>query len=507
MRKLSPRFLALLLWLGPLLPGNTATRYVSLTGGHLPPFLSWSDAATNIQAAIDAADPGDEVLVADGIYAAGGKAMGDGLTNRVALDKPLKVFSVNGPDQTIIRGAWDPATNGPAAIRCAWMTDGAQLIGFTLTGGATLSTGASSRDGGGVWAGSTNALVANCVISNNVSAYRGGGGCNAHFDRCIFWRNQAGFQGGGAHNSLVRNSLVVSNYAAAYGGGAYGGTLLNCTLQFNQTPLSAGGCGINSARAHNCVIMFNFDSRIPMGIEGNYASSVLSYCCTYPPSGEGSFASSPQLLDWWHLPSTSPCVGAGSPLYASGTDLEGEPWANPPSIGCDEFVEANLTGPLSLSLQLSPPVTTEDCQTVLYASLTGRVSRVAWDFGDGSVLTNVTRLTVNRTWAEPGLYPITCTAYNADHPEGVSATTNLLVLAFTTPTLTPGTFSNGTFSLLFPTQPAVYYDVYYATNLSPPSTWTFLRSVYGDGNPAFIVDPAPASPTRFYRVRLRQTPW
>ncbi|HPC61952.1 MAG TPA: hypothetical protein PKX23_14910, partial [Verrucomicrobiota bacterium] len=67
MRKLSPRLLALLLWLGPLLPGNTATRYVSLTGGHLPPFLSWSDAATNIQAAIDAADPGDEVLVADGI--------------------------------------------------------------------------------------------------------------------------------------------------------------------------------------------------------------------------------------------------------------------------------------------------------------------------------------------------------------------------------------------------------------------------------------------------------
>ena len=132
---------------------------------------------------------------------------------------------------------------------------------------------------------------------------------------------------------------------------------------------------------------------------------------------------------------------------------------------------------------------------------------MAWDFGDGSVLTNVTRLTVNRTWAEPGLYPITCTAYNADHPEGVSATTNLLVLAFTTPTLTPGTFSNGTFSLLFPTQPAVYYDVYYATDLSPPSTWTFLRSVYGDGNPAFIVDPAPASPTRFYRVRVRQTPW
>lgn len=503
MKETSPRLLAWVLWLGTLVTGYPATRYVSLSGGHVPPFVNWSEAATNIQAAIDAADAGDEVLVADGVYDSGGKVMAGDLTNRVALDKPLKVFSVNGSDQTIIQGAWDPvSTNGPLAVRCAWVADEAQLIGFTLTGGATLSTGASSCDGGGVWASSTNALVADCVISNNVSANFGGGGCNAHFDRCIFWKNQAGLRGGGAYNSLVRNSLIFSNYASL-GGGAYGGTLLNCTIRLNQTPSFAGGCGVNSARAHNCLILFNLDSRIPIGSEGNHVSSVLSYCCTYPPVGEGSFSSSPQLLDEWHLSSTSPCVGAGNPLYASGTDLEGEPWANPPSVGCDEFVEANLTGPLGLSLRLLPPVTTEDHQTFLYASLTGRVSRVAWDFGDGSVLTNVTRLTVDRAWPEPGLYPITCTAYNADHPDGVSVTTNLLVLAFTTPTLTPGTFSNGAFSFSFPTQPAVYYYVYYTTDLTPPITWTYLSWVGGDGNPALVVDAAPAAPTRFYRVQAQ----
>jgi hypothetical protein len=474
----------------------------------VPPYLDWATAATNIQDAIEVAGEGDAVLVTNGVYAAGGKAMGDGLTNRVALDKPLTILSVNGPNETIIQGACDPvSTNGPLAVRCLWMTNGAQVSGFTLTGGATLSPGSSSCDGGGVWASSTNALVADCIISNNVSAIRGGGGCNAHFDRCVFWGNRAGGAnwggyGGGANNSLVRNSLILSNHAD-FGGGAYGGTLLNCTIWANRARTSFQGCGIMWATAHNCVIMFNFDTTSPMGLLGNHFGCVLSYCCTYPVAGEGSFNVDPQLLDKWHLPSTSLCVGAGNPLYASGTDLEGEPWANPPSVGCDEFVEANLTGPISLSLRLLPPVTTEDHQTSVFARLTGRVSRVAWDFGDGSVLTNVTTLVVHRAWGEPGLYPITCTAYNADHPDGVSVTTNLLVLAFATPTLTPGAFSNGAFSFSFPTQPTVGYYVYYATNLSPPITWTFFNWVYGDGNPALVVDSAPGSTARFYRVEAR----
>jgi len=465
-----------------------------------PPYLSWATAATNIQDAIAAAGEGEAVLVAKGVYAAGGKTMGDSLTNRVVLDKPLTVLSVNGPDQTVIRGAWDPvSTNGPLAVRCLWMTNGAQLGGFTLTGGATLSTGLSSGEGGGVWASSTNALVANCVISNNVSSRVGGGGCNAHFDRCVFAANQAAYDGGGVNNALVRNSLIVSNYATA-GGGAYGGTLVNCTIWRNRISGSFLGGGIRSSRVHNCVIKFNFSGFL--GFEDNHSGSMLSYCCTYPVLGEGSFDDDPQLLDLWRLPSTTRCIGAGNPLYASGTDLEGEPWANPPSVGCDQFVEANLTGPLSLDLQVRPPVTTEDRYTFVSASLTGRVSRVAWDFGDGSVLTNVTRLAVDRTWAEPGLYTVTCTAYNADHPAGVSASTNLLVLPLAAPALTPGTFANGAFSFMFPTQPAVNYSVYYATSLTPPVTWTFLGGAYGDGNPASVVDSAATSATRFYRVRV-----
>src|SRR5262245_30120005 len=102
-------------------------RYVSPVGGNVPPFTSWSDAATNIQEAIDAASAGDVVWVTNGAYATGGKVMAGDLTNRVALDKALTVRSVNGVVATTIQGQWDPtSTNGPGAIRCAWLTNGAK---------------------------------------------------------------------------------------------------------------------------------------------------------------------------------------------------------------------------------------------------------------------------------------------------------------------------------------------------------------------------------------------
>jgi len=43
------------------LAAHAVDRYVSLTGGHAPPFTNWTDAATNIQDAIDAASAGETV--------------------------------------------------------------------------------------------------------------------------------------------------------------------------------------------------------------------------------------------------------------------------------------------------------------------------------------------------------------------------------------------------------------------------------------------------------------
>ena len=97
---------------------QAAERYVSLSGSHLPPFTSWAEAATNIQAAIDAANEGDTIWVTNGVYNSGGKIMAGDLVNRVALDKAVTVQSVNGPAVTVIEGQRDFATStGALATR------------------------------------------------------------------------------------------------------------------------------------------------------------------------------------------------------------------------------------------------------------------------------------------------------------------------------------------------------------------------------------------------------
>ena len=189
------------------------------------------------------------------------------ITNRVSVDKAITVQSVNGSATTIIQGAWDTtSTNGPGAVRCVWMTNGAALSGFTLLGGATRAATNPSNDsenGGGAWAGSTNAIVASCVLTLNSAGNFGGGAYTVTLNSCMLKANSttgggssaSSGSGAGAYSSNLRNCTITGNVTGGIypsGGGAANCNLRNCVITKNQAINSGGGA--YHGRLVNCTI-------------------------------------------------------------------------------------------------------------------------------------------------------------------------------------------------------------------------------------------------------------
>jgi len=283
--------------------GRAAVRFVDASNmTPAPPFVTWSGAATNIQDAVDAANPGDEVVVNDGIYGTGGRAFPGQLTNRVVVNKAIVVKSVNGASATSIVGHQVPgSTNGDSAARCVYIGSNAVLIGFTLSNGGTLTNGlALDSSGGGVWC-EAGAWLKDCIISGNASFLSGGGAYSGNLTNCIIVSNRSDLGGGAilstlhhcrvltniavngggladgtAHfTSFVGNSVVppedTFNVAVGSGGGVRLCVLDGCRLDYNSAHAGGGALG---GRASNCVFMGN--SAVFFG--GGTLSTELHYC-------------------------------------------------------------------------------------------------------------------------------------------------------------------------------------------------------------------------------------
>jgi hypothetical protein len=443
------------------LNATAAVRYVNGSNPTpVSPYTSWATAATNIQQAIDAASAGDQILVTNGVYQTGGRVVYGALSNRVAITAAVTVQSVNGPAVTAIKGS--PAI-GNNAVRCVYLTNGAVLSGFTLSDGATRSLGdvVQERYGGGVWSESTNALVSNCVLTSNRAGLNGGGAYRGTFSDCVLVSNSvsmgmtAAFCGGGACGSVLIGCTLTGN-AGAEGGGACSSTLSNCWLNGNSAASGGGvesctaincaiwentaatGAGASGSVLHNCTITANAASSSAGGTSGgtlrncivyynsapsnaNYSGGTLDYSCTTPlPSGSGNRSVAPQLADLIHLSTGSPCRGAGSAAYAGGLDIDGETWANPPSMGCDEYTAGAITGPLTVSIQAGYTNVPTGFAVAFAGQVAGHPAVSRWDFGDGTALSNQL-ISVSHSWATQGVYTVELRAYNETYPAGVSA--------------------------------------------------------------------------------------
>ncbi|HWX18319.1 MAG TPA: choice-of-anchor Q domain-containing protein [Candidatus Binatia bacterium] len=361
-------------WLGVVLFGlvssltSATTRYVDSTNPNpAPPYTSWSTAATNIQDAIDAASPGEQVLVTNGVYQSGGRPAPDGFMTVVVVTNQLTLQSVNGASVTAI--------DGGQSMRCVYLTNGAMLTGFTVSKGKNLSglgggvccgsfsnevvasclvLSNSASSGGGInrgtvsncviaWntssgsgGGAESCLLSNCILSNNTAGLFGGGasGGISALNNCVVVGNISMYNAGGVYGSILNNCLVLSNFCRSVGfaGGTYECIMNNCTICGNSAPAVDMLSGGIVPQANNCIIYYN----IPAGAGANFTpGATLHNCCTTPlPGGKGNITNAPLFVNLpggnFHLASSSPCINSGNNAYVTtATDLD----ANPRVVG------------------------------------------------------------------------------------------------------------------------------------------------------------------------------
>jgi Dockerin type I domain len=284
------------------------------------------DQYSTIQSAINAAQNGDTILIADGTYT------GDGNRDIDYLGKSIVLKSVNGPELTILdAGASDLDRHRVFNFHLNEDTSSV-LDGFTITGGyAPLKTGTNSlytgggisclnsspfiknciiQDnigpalsdsytsmGGGIYCDESNAIIYNCTIENN-TALLGGGlyiysqdsiaevhncifrensdhgvqSTYVDFNGCIFEENLE--EGAISTNALFTNCSFIGNGSGAYQNGGEA-SFTNCTFDSNLTyGFSSSGSPYGSASVSiltDCVFCFNGHS----GIVGDFANITI----------------------------------------------------------------------------------------------------------------------------------------------------------------------------------------------------------------------------------------
>ena len=363
-------------------PAPSSIHYVSLSGTHVSPFTNWYTAATNIQAAVDAAVDGDMVLVTNGVYDSGGTVkLGYQLMNRVYITNAITLQSVHGPAVTVI--------DGRGSCRCVSIGNAAKLIGFTLTNGAARGTSETWEQGGGglFFDFALDAMASNCVITGNRAEVQGGGvysalstvtlrnllvvgnsaqssaswggGLRASYGsilliNSVFQKNFSSFDGGGIMlyhtDSTLRNLLLTGNSALRKGGGmTFDGcspTLENITMVDNASPSNLGGA-LNVSydsqpTLRNCILWSNTSPQIVFDTDWFGMALTVDHCdiegglAGIPTYGlgpvtwlDGNLDTNPLFVAVgdYHLQCISLCINVGTnqDWMIGATDLDGNP--------------------------------------------------------------------------------------------------------------------------------------------------------------------------------------
>jgi trimeric autotransporter adhesin len=295
-------------------PAWSAVRHVNASAGGANNGTSWTDAFQNLQSALAAANPGDEIWVAAGVYRPGppGDAVssfvmrpGVGIyggfvgteTQRAQRDwlaHPTTLSGDIGNDDTVDNSPFAPpwpnnvslnTSNSGHVVEAHGVAASAVLDGFHVVKGAYGPAGTPAGDAllyaSGVYCVGGSPTIRNCKFADNFAAFGHGGAVflwdsNASITQCSFYHNLA-YQGSGG---------------AIYVGGDSAPTLSDCTFTSNMTVSTYGQTGQGGAiqldtsapvTIERCV----FDANIarPFGggtFEVPRGGAISSYCINDP---------------------------------------------------------------------------------------------------------------------------------------------------------------------------------------------------------------------------------
>ncbi|MCF7918640.1 MAG: right-handed parallel beta-helix repeat-containing protein [Candidatus Cloacimonetes bacterium] len=213
---------------------------------------------TTIQAAINIAQSGDEIIVSPGIYQENINFNGKSIIVG-------SLFYATGDPYYLSQTIIDGNQNGNVVRFENGETATALLTGFTITNGY-------ADRGGGIYCYAASPTLSDLIIENNTAYQWDGGGiyiqynANPHLVNVTIQNNSAEHDGGGIlcrdSNTVpvLENVMIINNTANREGGGISchtGLNLNNVTIAFNSADNAGGGIYCNE----NSSVEFNNENR------------------------------------------------------------------------------------------------------------------------------------------------------------------------------------------------------------------------------------------------------